>query len=473
MTMSDERRSGATVIGLEPRRLREGHGAAAEAVRAFHFETAATSVDEAAHWYRLTFRLRRPTGSRRGGLRPWLAGVALAAGAAAAVWFFWASPGSEPSVIARMPPRLVAPKRAPAPTVTTSVRASGLQTTVARRLTLSGAPRALPAGAVELDEEAHAELAPGGRAVASTDAGNTRVSLVRGSLRLDVAPSEPGRRFAVQMGPYRAVVAGASFRIARSGPTVDLWVSQGHVTVWRAEHRGPLVAAGEHWAGTLPPEAVRATEESAARATAAPSARADARATRAEALAPCEAAAGAGHSREALDCYRRIDGGTDLAAELALYEAARLELRLTGDARAALETLDAYERRFPLGSLRAEVELTRVELLPRVGEHRRALELSERLLREHPDQERWRDLRLLRGNIFREALGDYARAEPEYRAAADGGGRASDDAAFYDAVCLELLGRAPEAVRAYEAYLGRPHPAHEAEARKRLSTLAP
>jgi tetratricopeptide (TPR) repeat protein len=470
MTMSDEPRSGATVIDLEPRRLREGRGAAADAARVFHFETAATGVDEAAQWHRLTLRLRRPTGSRRHGLRLWLAGAAVAAAATATLSFFWANRATTPLVIARIPPLRAAPPSAPVPTVPASVGASGPERQ-ARRLALSGAPRALPAGAVELDGEAHAELAPGGRALASTDAGNTRVSLVRGSLRLDVSPPEPGRRFAVEMGPYRVVVAGASFRMVRSGPTVDLWVSEGHVTVWRSEHRGPLVAAGDHWAGTLPPEVTIATEESASRATAAPSARADAPTTKADALASCEAAAGAGRPREALDCYRRIDGGTNLAAELALYEAARLELRLTSDARAALETLDAYTRRFPLGSLRAEVELTRVELLPRVGEHMRALDLSERLLREHPDRER--DLRLLRGNIFREALGDCERAEPEYRVAAVGAGRASDDAAFYDAVCVELLGRTAEAVLAYEAYLGRPRPAHETEARKRLSTLAP
>jgi hypothetical protein len=194
---------------------------------------------------------------------------------------------------------------------------------------------------------------------------------------------------------------------------------------------------------------------------------------RSEALEPCEATAAAGHSREALDCYRRLGDGNDLGAELALYEAARLQLRLTGDVRAALDTLAAHTRRFPHGALRPEVDLTRIELLPRVGEHRRALEESERILREHPDHERRRDLRLLRGNIFREALGDCQRAEPEYQVAVEGSGRVADDADFYRAVCVELLGHTAQAASAYRAYLTRPRPVHEADAKKRLSMLQP
>ena len=96
------------------------------------------------------------------------------------------------------------------------------------------------------------DLTRGGRAVASTDAGNTRVSLSSGSVRLDVKPRDPGRRFQVDSGPFRFVVVGTSFRVIRSAKTVELWVFEGHVAVWRAEHMGPMVAGGEHWTGTLP-----------------------------------------------------------------------------------------------------------------------------------------------------------------------------------------------------------------------------
>jgi hypothetical protein len=339
---------------------------------------------------------------------------------------------------------------------------------------------------VDLDGEARVDLTPGGRAVASTDAGNTRVSLSSGSVRLDVKPREPGRRFQVESGPFRFVVVGTSFRVIRSAHTVELLVFEGHVAVWRAEHVGPMVAGGEHWTGTLPvaprPALAAPAVPSLSPAPrplvvepppiAAPAVRAPPP-LRAEALEPCEAAAAAGRSREALDCYRRLGDGNDLGAELALYEAARLQLRLTGDVRAALEILAAHTRRFPRGALRAEVDLTRVELLPRVGEHRRALEESERILRDHPDHERRRDLRLLRGNIFREALDDCRRAEPEYEIAVEGSGPVADDADFFRAVCVELLGHTAEAASAYRAYLTRPHPNHQADAQKRLLKLQP
>ena len=48
----------------------------------------------------------------------------------------------------------------------------------------------------------------------------------------------------------------------------------------------------------------------------------------------------------------------------------------------------------------------------------------------------------------------------------------ADDAAFFEAVCLEA-GRRPEAADAYRRYLAGQAPRHAAEARARLSALAP
>lgn len=454
-----------TVIGLEPRRLSEGDSSAAEPSRVFAAATAAVDIDEAAAWRRLAVRLPPQTVSRWRGWRWRTAGLTLVVGTAvAAMLLLPRAPNDERR---RRPATTTAalPASAPAPAPDSVPVASP-----APRLVLSATEQRLPVGEVELDGEGRVELELGGSAIASTDAGDTQVSLARGALRLNVKTSERGRRFVVKAGPYRFVVAGASFRVVRSTKNVDLWVFEGHVVVWRAEFRGPTMAAGDHWAGPLlePTKSAPALQSSGlvVDATAAQPARS-------EALTPCEAAAGGGRTREALDCYRRIGAGTDLGAELALYEAARLELRVTGDVRRALETLDAYARRFPRGTLRSEVDVTRVELLPRVGDYAGALELSERLLREHPEHERRNELRLLRGNIFREALGDCQKAEPEYLSAIAGAGRTADDAEFYRAVCLELLRRPAEAASGYRAYLTRAQPAHRAEAQRRLATLKP
>ena len=61
----------------------------------------------------------------------------------------------------------------------------------------------------------------------------------------------------------------------------------------------------------------------------------------------------------------------------------------------------------------------------------------------------------------------------EYARAAESGGRVGDDGRFLRAVCLEALGRADEARRAYEVYLLKPGATHAQEAKKRLDGLRP
>ena len=62
--------------------------------------------------------------------------------------------------------------------------------------------------------------------------------------------------------------------------------------------------------------------------------------------------------------------------------------------------------------------LSLVEILPRLGRNQEALELSGALLAQQPALERAAELRLLRGNIYSEALKNRAAAAREYALAA-------------------------------------------------------
>jgi hypothetical protein len=453
------------------------------------------SGDEAAAWRRLVERMEK-RGAASGARRLWLAGATMVAAAVAVVLLSRAQRSDRQPLAS--PVTIPAPIASSTPTASQSPLAPGatarLLPSSAEQLALSTTPKAVPVGEVDLDDQARIHLYPGGRALASTDAGNIRVSVVHGTARFDVQPQAPGRRFQVELGPYRFVVIGTSFRVVGSTRSVDLWVLAGRVAVWRGERLEGVVAPGGHWVGALATAAETATDHSGVAGTephdssSAPQSVVAGSGSEAlanpaplvtppvdavgpsEPLAPCEAYAGAGRLRDALECYRRIGDGRNLGAELALYEAARIE-RSLGDARAALQSLNEYLRRFPNGTLRAEVDLTRVELLPRAGQHQQALEESERILNSGPDPRRAQELHLLRGNIYREALHDCENAEPEYRLAARGMGRAADEAEFYGAVCLELMGHRDEATGAYRAYLRRAHAAHLAEARNRLEGL--
>ena len=88
---------------------------------------------------------------------------------------------------------------------------------------------------------------------------------------------------------------------------------------------------------------------------------------------------------------------------MALYELARLRRDVLGDADGALAALGDYRQRFPAGSLRNEVEVSRIELLARLKRGPEALEASERLLGTPGGRERAAELRLLRGNVYRAA----------------------------------------------------------------------
>jgi tetratricopeptide (TPR) repeat protein len=165
-----------------------------------------------------------------------------------------------------------------------------------------------------------------------------------------------------------------------------------------------------------------------------------------------------------------------LRAQIALYHIGRINQEDLREPAGALATFEELRRRFPDGPLRAECDLSVVQLLAAAGRHGEALEESAALLARGSSPEREAELRLLRGNVYREALGDLTRAEHEYRLASAPASTAAatptaDEALYLHALSLETLGRRPEAQARYQLYLGRERPAHEKQAREALLRL--
>jgi hypothetical protein len=173
----------------------------------------------------------------------------------------------------------------------------------------------------------------------------------------------------------------------------------------------------------------------------------------------------------AIACYAALARGSDLTAQTALYDLANLR-RDRGDADGALDGYREHERRFAGGPLATEVRLSEIELLAASGKAQAALDRSAALLADQPRLERASELRLLRGNLYREALGDLGRAAAEYDVAARDRSPAGDEALFLRGACAEGLGDADAARAAYQAYLARGHLAREGDAKKRLESLA-
>jgi hypothetical protein len=424
---------------------------------AFEARTADAAVGaEERAWRTLQARL-----AARPPPRPWLVWPAavLGAGAVAALVIALrpadpllpapsAAPRVAPAPLASTPP---APLEAPAPARATPVAPPPVA--------LSAKLRPLSGRAMRLAGDVVLSLGQRTRARGSQQRATTQLVLEAGTLDLTVAPGQP-RRVSVRAGPYRFVDLGTVFRVTHRGGRVSLRVDEGTVAVWRGPLLVATVNAGGHWSS---------------RPARAPVPRATAVVVPLDPLRACAEAVASGSAADGVACYGRLAAGSGLLARTALYEQARLLAWQLRDLPGALTTLREHRRRFPDGALRAEVDLTLVEVLPRLGQFREALDESQALLARHPRHERTAELRLLRGNVLRESFRDYARAGREYAAvrAAVSAGDASaiaDDAAFFEAVCLEADG-SPGAADAYRRYLAGPAPRHAAQARARLSAL--
>ena len=338
-------------------------------------------------------------------------------------------------------------------------------------LALSGAPVHLPVGRAHLSETIDITAEAQAAATAAVIDGHPRVELEVGQIRVDSNEHDDGRKLRVWAGPYEFVDIGTVFEVSRDANTVSLFVRDGVVQVLR--DAGPLanVAAGETWRGTLhdertsvdPPSTTRHAQEQHAPVVEgqSPSIAED-----------CRKLVASGKQRVALSCYEDLARGSGLLAQTALYELANLR-RDGGDPSGALATLRSYGVRFPNGALTTEVELSMIELLAKLNQHGEALERSAALLARQPNLERSSDLRVLRGNLYREAMGDLRRAAIEYDLAQSGRGRAAVEALFLAATCAEALGDRESAARLYTRYLSHGDRAtHAADARNRLLAIS-
>lgn len=185
----------------------------------------------------------------------------------------------------------------------------------------------------------------------------------------------------------------------------------------------------------------------------------------------CLSLARQGQSRAAEGCFSERAQGAGLAAEMALYELARLRRDVLADANGALRALADYRARFPTGSLRREADMSQLELLLQLGRSDEALERSAELLSSSTSGERASELRMLRGHILRKQS-RFAEAAREYELAESSGARGSV-AIYFRALCLEALGRTSEAAAVFAKYLEQPQRPYAEDARRRLEKLKP
>lgn len=179
-------------------------------------------------------------------------------------------------------------------------------------------------------------------------------------------------------------------------------------------------------------------------------------------------------TRAAERCFAERAAGSGLSAEMALYEMARLRRDMLRDALGALDALNDYRLRFPRGSLRHEVDISRIELLSQLGRSREALRESEALLFSPTGRERAAELHVLRGNVFRHDLSDWAAAAREYALAEPFGGALGAEASRLRGQSLEAMGDLPGALAAYRRYLESTAPsARRAEVARRVELLSP
>jgi hypothetical protein len=177
-------------------------------------------------------------------------------------------------------------------------------------------------------------------------------------------------------------------------------------------------------------------------------------------------------ARAAEHCYsQRAAQSSGLSAEAALYELARLRRDVQQDAKGALAALNEYRDRFPHGSLRNEVGLSRVELLSELSRSREALNEAEALLGSAKGGERAAELYLLRGDIFRRDLADFAQAALEYAKAEKLGGGFGAEATRLRGLSLEALGDVEGALAAYRRYLSGPDQPRKGEVNRRIEAL--
>ncbi|HVR00754.1 MAG TPA: hypothetical protein VMT47_01355 [Polyangia bacterium] len=156
-----------------------------------------------------------------------------------------------------------------------------------------------------------------------------------------------------------------------------------------------------------------------------------------------------------------------LAVEAPLLAEALTRLRQQQDATGALVALDAYDARFPRGTLRREADGARVDALLVLGRDDDALAVLRRLTLQ--PRRRDQELRVIRGELAAPtscaaAVADFDRVLSEASASA-----LAERALHGRATCLARLGEAAAATRDLREYLRRfPGGRFAAEARRVL-----
>jgi ferric-dicitrate binding protein FerR (iron transport regulator) len=305
-------------------------------------------------------------------------------------------------------------------------------------------------------------LAPLGALIAG-DA-QTAPEVKSGRARFSVPHQAPGQNYVVRAAGYRVLVLGTVFEVAVDAGGVSVALDSGVVEIESAAggRRVAHLLPGQRWSSTAT-NTTAAARDGASRAATSNSAAPDTAAI----LAAARRARGSGDARGALALYGRLASSRGQLAESALYEMASIEDQDLHDAARALHLWERYRDQHPRGVLRAEADLSIIEMLTQLGQNGRAVDEARGFLRRNPGSERRGEVARVAGDLSR-TRGDCAVAVAFYDQAA--ASRLSpadaDDAGFYRAACLATLGdgRAADAVR---AYLGRyPRGRHASEAER-------
>lgn len=120
----------------------------------------------------------------------------------------------------------------------------------------------------------------------------------------------------------------------------------------------------------------------------------------------CAELARQGDTQHALDCYAELAGGDGLSAELALFEAARIEGKVLHRPARAVQILERHQQRFPNGSLRGEVMLAQIGWLLAAGDDARARALVDEALASGLLRERTAELQRLREKLAQPRVGE-------------------------------------------------------------------
>lgn len=284
----------------------------------------------------------------------------------------------------------------------------------------------------------------------SDTTGELLLHLDAGKLDAQIDHRSAVRPFAVVTPDAKVVVVGTRFSVDIIGGSSRIAVDQGQVRV-EVRERVWLLSAGDRLSTS--DEALRALtpEGSKPRALIEDCAR--------------------GHDSEPQRaCYREAAAGSDLDAENALYALGLLEQRSAGRGAEALEAFRAYQRRFPRGLLATEVALATLIELVHQHRDREALDEARRFAVAYPDDSRFSEVLLIRGDLLQRENANVDAAD-SYRDALAHDLRPSQraDALFHLGLCEAGAGRESRSRAAFSRYLTEfPRGSHAGEVRQRL-----